>query len=383
MQILKGARTAITCAFLGVSYNALAANQPTFPTGHNPASEIDLKYEDMDYLLEKTVLPLGKSDHRPAYKPDASTGTRVIKDNPKPSRLEGNRIMYHFIETDEQKMVVREVRDTLLALPDRIDLAKLNRNEQLAYWLNLHNAIVIAEVADRYPVVLLDRLYGDCEKKPKRFACERQFSVMGQKISLTDIRQHVLSNWNDPVVIYGFFMGAVGTPDIRTKAFTGDSVYADLEDNAVAFVNSVRGTRMSGDRRVRVSEYYKIVAQKFPVFERDILEHLKKYARGDFRRQLDWVEEVDPVINDWYIADLFNGNVTGPDGANFISDRGNGLSSGKYPPHVHRLLQGVTERHKRRRGIVDIETVEHGTSEEMDDEIAVAPQTPEEAPEGN
>ncbi|MFC4348811.1 DUF547 domain-containing protein [Kordiimonas lipolytica] len=383
MNIIKGACAAITGAILTVSISA-TASEPLLPTAYNPNSQTALKYEDMDYLLEKTVLPLGRSDHKPARRvwPGSGTGTRFVRDNPEPSRLEGNRIMFHDIKTSEQEFVVREVRDVLLDLPEKIDLTRLNKNEQLAYWLNLHNAIVYAKIADRYPVTLVDRLYGDCTDPDHedRFYCDRQFDVMGTMVSPYDIRQHVLDNWDDPVVIYGFFLGSVGSPNLRTKAYTGETVYADLEDNARDFVNSIRGTRIKDDYILRVSTYYRDVAQKFPNFERDLLAHINKYARRDFGFLLGPVTSIEVKLEDWHIADLYNGYLSAANGgANFqsVGRNGRNLDVSMYPPHVQRLLVDVVRRNMNRAGNVSIQQVKldpkAAPETEMDEEIEVAP----------
>ncbi|WP_286830104.1 MULTISPECIES: DUF547 domain-containing protein [Kordiimonas] len=392
MQIIKGACAAITGALLTVSFSADAA-EPKLPTAYNPNSVTALKYEDMDYLLEKTVMPLGRSDHKPARRvwPGSGTGTRLVRDNPKPSRLEGNRVMFHDIKTSEQEFVVREVRDVLLDLPDKIDLTKLNKNEQLAYWLNLHNAIMYAKIADRYPVTLVDRIYGDCSDPDDqdRFYCDRQTDFMGMMISPYDIRQHVLDNWSDPVVIYGFFLGSVGSPNLRTKAYTGETVYTDLEDNARDFVNSIRGTWIKDDHILRVSTYYKDVAQKFPNFDRDLLAHINKYARRDFGFLLGPVTSIEVKLEDWHIADLYNGYVSAANGgANFqsVGRNGRNLDVSMYPPHVQRLLTDVVKRNMNRAGNVSIQQVKleakDTSEEEMDDEIEVAPTRKDDTDEG-
>ena len=347
------------------------AASTVLPTEYREGAKSRITYDDLNYLLEKTVLPLGRSEHRAAPRPDAELGTRFIRDNPEPSRLEGNRVMYHFIHTDEQHALVREVRDGLLAVPAKANFASLPRNEQLAYWFNLHNAIVLAEIAERYPTTDIERLYGDCAAGSDAFACERRFDWAGQMISLMDIRDHVFANWRDPLVMYGFFNGAIGGPNIRTNAYEGDTVWADLESNAVDFINSVRGTRMQGSRKMRVSTYYEEAANFFPDFQADLMNHIRTYARGEFATDLMTVEELRPTIDDWHIADLYNGKGAGPGASNVVT--ANPLQ--KFPRHVVNLLNGVTERNLRRRGEVVIEEMQQVDDRPaVDDEIAVKPQ---------
>jgi Protein of unknown function, DUF547 len=383
---LIAAQMLITVPALASTTNSTAIKPPTLPITFSRTSKTTLKYKDMDYLLANLVLPLGRSRHTYEFRPIAQTGTHFVYGNPNPSRLEGNRVMFQFIKSEDDRQFVKDVRDTLLALPDKVDFARLSKREHLAYWLNLHNAIMLSEMADRYPLKKVDRLFGDCEKLPKRFACDRRFEAFGQKISVTDIRNHVLANWQEPTVIYGFYMGAVGTPNIVAQAYSGENVYDVLASNAKDFVNSIRGTRMSGDNRVRVSTYYKMVAVQFPNFQTDLLRHLRKYAQGTFKFKLDRVEEVDADVSDWYIADLFNGQsattanlvVTGRDGTSRAAEF-------NYPLHVQQLLKGVIERHKQRRGVVSVEEVDHGTDAKDSDQISDGEEGPpeEKAPDND
>jgi hypothetical protein len=368
-HILKSACFAACLAALPLGTLPVSAGSgeaPTLPTAAKAKSKTKIKYEDLDYLLGEVVLPLGRSDHRPALTARAETGTKMKRGNPKPSRFEGNRVMFHFIQSDDEKQFVYDVRDNLLALPEQISLEKISRHEQLAFWLNLHNSIMLAEMADRYPTTLVKNMIADCSEKPDTFVCDKRFSFLGQNISVTDIRQHVISNWQDPLVIYGFYMGAVGTPNIRTKAFTGTTVYEALESNAVDFVNSVRGSNMSGSKRLRVSRYYTAMSEVFPNFEADLIRHIQKYARGMFKFEVQAAETVHPNIDDWYIADLFNGKRISANSLTIASREGLSSNNGfKYPLHVQELLKGVIDRHKRRRGQVSVETVPNATPEDL------------------
>lgn len=364
------------CAMIAISaYPAAmagdaASTPPILPVAFKADSTLKLNHDDLDYVLANTVLPLGRSDHEAAARPEAPTGSRFLMDNPSPSRLEGNRVMFHEIK-DQNLVMINDIRDAMLDLPRRVPLDRLSKNEQLAYWFNLHNVIVLAEIANRYPMVMIDTLWEDCAKETS-FACERRFNLAGETmVSLRDIENHVLANWKDPLVIYGFYMGAVGTPNIRSAAFRGDDVWEDLQDNAVDFVNSVRGTRLNGKTKLRVSTYYETMAQMFPDFQADLMNHLRTYARGEFKSDLDVVNELKANIDDWHIADLYNGHLVAQRGAQTVETK-----AGRFPPHVARLLEGVVERHRNRLGTVyieDLPSAPKAAEEEKDDEIVVTP----------
>jgi len=304
---------------------------------YDAKSKYRLDYSDLNSILGSTVLEMGPSTHKRARKLTKKTGTSIRKANPLPSRFESNRVMLHEFNKNQIE-VLGLIRDDLLAIPEQLSLAKLNRNEQLAYWFNLHTAIVLAKVADMYPVTLLEKVFSP--ERKSSFFHKRAFNLNGQMISLADIQHHVLTNWEDPRVIYGFYMGVVGTPNVRDTAYSGGTVFEALEENAVDFINSIRGTQI-WHKELRVSTFYRMMAAQFPNFEEDLMAHIKSYARGNFKSRLRKVDKIKVSIKDWHIADLYNGKLSAGGGnhAGTTATR-EGLSNGeKMPDHVMDLLR--------------------------------------------
>ena len=349
---------------------ALAAGLPKQSTQD---SKIWIDYSDLDYVLASSVLDMGPSTHERAHRVRIDSATRIYGGSRKASRFEGNRVAFHLFE-DSHKSVLRAIRDDLLALPGQLNLQELSRNHQLAYWLNLHNAIVLAEMAEEYPTTNVRPMFD--RRRSNSFINRAEYAVAGETVSLADIQDHILDNWQDPLVIYGFYMGAVGTPNIRKEAFRGDRVYDQLEENARNFVNSVRGTQIWDGSKLRVASYYQRMAAKFPNFDADILRHIQEYARPDFARRLITVREIEPEIDDWNIADLYNGHLhqagrTGP--RTIQGGDGTLLGQPNIPLHVVHALRGRINNFRRFEGTVEIEEVDAGTAEEEAEKKSPSP----------
>lgn len=356
---MKAILVAATLFFVPFAY----ANETHFPASHTPNSEFVVDYSDLDLVLSSAVLDMGPSTHKRAHRVRADSATRLYGGSRKPSRFEGNRVVFHLFR-DEHRQILQAIRDGLLALPQDIALDELSRNEQLAYFLNLHNSIVLVKMAEEYPVTDLERFFD--RDRPASFINSDTFSWNGKDISLADIQDHVLSNWQDPMVIYGFYMGAVGTPNIRSEAFHGSRVYDQLRANARDFVNSVRGTQIWNGSELRVASYYRRMAVKFPNFDADVMRHVKQYARPNFATKLVAVNTVDARIDDWNIADLYNGHLhqAGRTGPRTITDaEGTLLGQPNIPLHVVHTLRGRINNFKRFEGTVDIEEVSAGEPE--------------------
>ena len=344
---------------LGFTSSTMAAD---LPTESDPNSKYRLDYSDLNAVLGGSVLDMGPSTHKRAKKSRKSTGSKMRSGNPLPSRLEGNRVMFHQYEP-QQIEFLGAMRDDLLAIPSQVPLSRLTKDEQLAYWLNLHNAIVLAKVAKEYPVTDIEPFFDPDDSDA--FYKQAQFDLNGQMISLEDIQNHVVANWENPVVIYGFFMGAIGTPDVRSTAYTADSVYAQLEDNAKGFVNSVRGTQIWKKKELRVATYYERMGKQFPDFNTSIVAHVRQYAKPEFLGQMSEVSKVSVEIEDWHIADLYNGRLS-QSGGSFAGNTSDALGiqiiSG-LPDHVVELLRYRDEKNATIRREENVEVEEIDTSD--------------------
>jgi len=339
--MLRNLVIALVCASVASTAGAYAsANNKTpvnLPNEFANTSKYRLDYSDLEAVLRGSVLEMGRSDHKRARKLARATGSNMRLGNPLPSRLEGNRVLLH--EFGQAQLAgLAMVRDDLLAIPAQLAIEKLSKEEQLAYWLNLHNIIVLSKVASLYPVTMLESIFSPASGKSVLY--DRDYEWNGQMISLADIQNHILTNWADPVVIYGFYLGAVGTPNIRNSAYTGANVHAALKDNAEDFVNSVRGTQVRNKTKLRVSTYYEAMAQKFPNFQNDLMTHIRKYATSELLHRMKQARKIATDIDDWHIADLYNGKLSSEGGshAGTVTDRRGTSAISGLPRHVTDLL---------------------------------------------
>jgi len=330
-----------------------------------------ITYDDLNYVLKSSVLDVGPSDRHPAArKAFRNTQTKIRHGNYRPTAFEANRINFSSFKQDHRQALLA-IRKDLEAVGDSVPLEKFTRNEQLAYFLNLHNVAVMSVIAEQYPL-----------KKVKKLAIgsdslwdNKNMMIAGVPTSIRDIEEHVVANWENPVVLYGFFMGSIGGPNIRKSAYTGANVYKALESNARRFVNSLRGFRAwSGTGRA--SEHYKLGMRYFPDFGNDFRQHLYKYANGATRKVIARADIIKANSYDWGIADLVNGDTYGggsfntsstalawfiftpspsagisassPTASIFSTGALSRLANGKVSPQTRALLQGIEEREQRR-----------------------------------
>jgi hypothetical protein len=114
---------------------------------------------------------------------------------------------------------------------------KLSRDEQLAFWLNAYDALVLRTVADHYPIQgrsaeypakSIRQISGAFERLPHR--------VAGRTVTLDQIEQTILPTFRDPRVYFAIGRGAAGSGRLRSEAFTGARLEEQLADVAAECV---------------------------------------------------------------------------------------------------------------------------------------------------
>ena len=269
--------------------------------GDDPNSTLEVAYDDLNALLSSYVTVSGWSTREKAPRPDAGVGTRLNTRINRLTALEGNR--FYFKGASEKDLIaefISDIRASLEMLPAEVPLRLLNKNEQLAYWLNLYNFTLLDEMMKVYPKHNLLRVldYGDDDS----IMAQKLLNVAGVPLSLDDIQFTILKEkyFGNPLIIYGLWQGNIGGPSLRNTAYTGKTVWRKLEDNAGEFINSNRGTYFDGE----VSALYE---RNMPFFDNDqakLISHLMDYLQGDMFDEYANRDDVEFEMEDWTLAAL-------------------------------------------------------------------------------
>jgi len=280
-----------------------------------PSNKKQLNYDIWSQLLEGSVVFVGpstrlrprKTQYGKAGQPPISNTGRIKRGLGHTSayRLEGNKVMFSEFSLFWRE-AIHQYRVDLEFTGNEHKIARLPRNEQLAYWLNLHNAVVMDTIAQNYPLKRPRELLVDSDVP---FHDALLVTIEGQALSLRDIRENIVYRyWRNPAVIYGFFHGDLSSPSIRPEAYTGADVAKQLGQNGVQFVNSLRGTHPWRGSDMRVAKLYEDVAPwYFENFNRDLKKHLLTYAGDEVREEIKNEKAFIPNIDQKIIADLIAG----------------------------------------------------------------------------
>lgn len=214
------------------------------------------------------------------------------------------------------------ILEAYLRILQRAEVSKLNRSEQLAFWLNLYNA---------------GSLYKTLEQLPARSSLKEKYlpgadggtgwdetwlTVEGMRLSLNDIQYRILyAYWPAELVVYGLSCPALGCPDFPTRAFQSNDVEERLRQAAHDFVNRGRTVKFKKGK-LRVSSLYWWQREAIWGDDQAILEHLRAYAVGKLKAALASIESIHETSFDWRI------NALRPTQGGGLSSRGSGRLGG-------------------------------------------------------
>ena len=198
-------------------------------------------------------------------------------------------------ETDLKKL------KQYIARMSQIDINNYNRNEQLAFWLNLYNALVIQIVSDYYPVETVQEV----NISPGLFSVGpwgANLVIIGNtQLSLDDIQNRIIrAIWNDPRTHYAINDGTIGGANLSKKAFQGATIDAQLNQAASGYINSLRGIQVI-DNKLIVSKLYDWYSDDFGSNEQDLIFHLSHYANGPLHHSLQHVSSINSYIYNWHL----------------------------------------------------------------------------------
>ena len=244
--------------------------------------------EGFDYWRHTNPDSVAAVDHAP-WNDLLSRNVRISEDGV-------NRFPYQSIAPQDRARL-----DAYIAMLEEVAVTDLTAEVQLAYWINLYNAITIRVILDHYPVdSIRDIRFVWHTRGPWK---KELTTVEGRALSLDDIEHRIVRPiFGDNRVHYALNCASIGCPNLQPLAYTRDNLDELLETAAREYINNPRGVRFDDDELI-VSSLFKWYAEDFGQNQRQVIAHLKQYAQPPLRKQLDLADEIDEFFYDWSLND--------------------------------------------------------------------------------
>ena len=179
------------------------------------------------------------------------------------------------------------------------DVETLDENEQFAAYANIYNALTVQYIVERYPTKSIRAGYIVGPWK-------RVFTTInGQELSLDQIEHEILRvEWDDPRVHYAVNCAAYSCPNLQTDAWFGETLDADLNSAARAYVNDPRGVTIRRNGTLQVSTIYKWFREDFGGSNDGVIDHLLEYAEPELATQIQAKRRITKHEYDWDLNDV-------------------------------------------------------------------------------
>lgn len=160
----------------------------------------------------------------------------------------------------------------------------LPRSGQLAFWINAYNAYTIAQVnahGERRSIRNIDRRFG---VGPSGAWSEAMAAVGGHRYTLDQIEhERIRPVFHEPRVHFALVCAALGCPPLRSEAYDGAMLDAQLDDQARRFI-AASPTKNRVDRAtgtVWLSPIFRWYGDDFAQNTAGILRYVAQYVASD------------------------------------------------------------------------------------------------------
>jgi len=210
-----------------------------------------------------------------------------------------NRLDYGAISNEDRNRL-----NSYIAAMQKINIDDYHQDEQLAYWINLYNAVTVDIILKHYPV----KSIRDIDISPGFFSDgpwgKKVLNINNQELSLNDVEHRILRPiWKDARIHFAVNCASLGCPNLNRQAFVADKLEAQFDTAAREFIAHPRGVKIT-EEGVVVSSIFSWFQQDFGETEADVIKYIQRYANENIVESLRDIKFFHDDDYDWSLNDV-------------------------------------------------------------------------------
>lgn len=253
------------------------------------------------------ILPVAQSAAAPAsdlwafWQPQPDPQSRSISHEPWQHLLDrylydaDDQIMrfdYQAVTADDRALLTSYLKTLTDLDPRRYPI-----DEQMAYWINLYNALTVQVVLDHPEKDSILRMgKGWFSVGPWD---DKLVTVAGQSVTLNDIEHRILRPiWRDHRIHFAVNCASLGCPNLSANAFASSNLESMLASAQESFLNHPRAISFNDKGELVLSSIFKWYVGDFADDQPQLVEYLSRHQpklapqltgyAGPIRYQYDW-----------------------------------------------------------------------------------------------
>jgi len=162
----------------------------------------------------------------------------------------------------------KALRTYIVSLGELMPDESWSKNDRLAYWMNAYNAMTVDLILRNLPVESIKDI-----NKP----WDQRLWKLGDKwYNLDEIEHQILRQLDDPRIHFGINCASYSCPPLLNKAFTAETVDAQLDFLAKRFINDSTRNTITADR-IEISKIFNWFSKDFKQ-NGSVIDFLNQYS---------------------------------------------------------------------------------------------------------
>ena len=176
------------------------------------------------------------------------------------------------------------------AKADEADFKGRPRDQRLAFLINVYNAATLRLILDHYPISSIRKIgpVWDPNKAWKLAVVK----IFGRTVTLNAVEHEMIRPvYKDPRVHFALVCAAKGCPPLRSEAYDGTRLDAQLDDQARTFLSQkAKNDASRAGETAYLSPIFKWYIEDFGGSKKSVLNFVKKWLPVEDGWTVEWTE---------------------------------------------------------------------------------------------
>ena len=189
-------------------------------------------------------------------------------------------VNYNGFKNDVQKL-----DNYITYLSKQVPSKDWNKDEKLAYFINVYNANTIKLIIDNYPIKSIKDINNPWSKN--------LIKIGDKNYSLSDIEHDILRKMDEPRIHFAINCASVSCPKLLNVAYTSENVETLLENSAKEFIADTNKNQISKEN-LQLSKIFDWYKKDFTI-NGSLIDYINKYSQI----QIDSGAKISYLRYDW------------------------------------------------------------------------------------
>ena len=206
--------------------------------------------------------------------------------------VHGNRFDYEGIFNNKKDL--QQLFD-YVDLLEKQNPASWEKNDALAFWINLYNAATLELVLQNYPLKSIKDIGGLFSSPWKR----EVVTVAGRKLTLDAIENDVIrKEFGDARIHFAVNCASIGCPPLAIFAYSGKLLDAQLNENTQRALNDPNWVEITEDK-ILVTKIFDWYKGDFETDAGSVRKFIAKFRPADQQKIFDDSRKIETMDYNW------------------------------------------------------------------------------------